>query len=398
MLHGATHNMISSAVPQSGGVPEAAWDEADRAMMRQAIGVAWGGAGRTGANPMVGAVVVTDGGVVGEAFHRQAGIAHAERVALDIAGERARGGTLYASLEPCSHHGRTPPCVDRIVESGVARVVVAAPDPDARVRGRGIAALRARGIQVDVGCLVESALLDNLAYVRDRLAPGPTVTLKIALSADGMVARARGRRDDVTGVEARRDVHLLRAAHDAVVVGVETALVDDPRLDCRLLAASPDRDPVPVVLDSNLRLPPDNAWSRAGREYIVVAGPDADSGRAQRLQGGGGRVVRVAGGATGGVDIRAAFEALNAMGLARILVEGGPRVFASVVDAGCWDALWTYRAPVSFGRDGVALGRSPDELGRRVDIDRIGNDERVRAINPPRVDPLLERLRALVGW
>jgi diaminohydroxyphosphoribosylaminopyrimidine deaminase/5-amino-6-(5-phosphoribosylamino)uracil reductase len=227
--------------------------------------------------------VVSAGREVASGHHRRFGDAHAEVLALDGAGERARGATLYVSLEPCAHHGHTPPCVDRILAAGIARVVAPAPDPDARVNGRGIARLRERGIRVDVGGEATAAVLENLGYYRQRLGLGPTVTLKIAASADGMAARARGQRDDVTGAAARREVHGLRALHDAVVVGVETALIDRPRLDCRLLEGGVDREPMPVVIDTHLRTEADNAWSRAGRPFVVVTGPHVDA-RSKRAE------------------------------------------------------------------------------------------------------------------
>ncbi len=374
------------------GTP-AAWTEADVDAMRHAVRLAWRGAGRTETNPIVGSVVVADGVTVGAGFHREDGIAHAEIVALQRAGARARGATLYASLEPCVHYGKTPPCVDRIIESGIARVVVATLDPDPRVRGRGVDMLRAAGIRVDVGCLGGSALLDTLGYYRDRLGLGGTVTLKAAVSSDGMVARASGRRDDVTGEAARRDVHALRALHDAVIVGIETALVDRPRLDCRLLDPRPAADPVPVVLDSNLRLPATNPWSDAGREYLVIARAGADASRASALEASGGRVVWCPAG-PGGVDVAAALAELRARGLARVLVEGGPRVLASFHASNQWDALWVYRSPAVFGSAGVPLSPLP---GRECDVSTVGDDERRRFVNAERFDAMLDRLDALLG-
>jgi diaminohydroxyphosphoribosylaminopyrimidine deaminase/5-amino-6-(5-phosphoribosylamino)uracil reductase len=307
---------------------------------------------------------------------------HAEVVALDQAGDAARGATLYVSLEPCAHHGRTPPCVDRIIQSGVSRVVCPAIDPDGRVRGRGIAALRAAGIRVDVGCLSDAAILDTLAFYRDRLELGGTVSLKMAISEDGMVARARGRRDDVTSEAARADAHALRAVHDAVVVGIETVLVDQPRLDCRLLADAVDREPVPVVLDTHARMPVDNVWARTGREYVVVCSHDADATRVAALQRAGAHVVR-ANASAGGVDVGDVLRALSRAGLRRVLVEGGPRVFWSFVDAGAWDAAWCYRSASTFGPGGVGLFRAPAERfpGRLVDETTMGNDRRLGYVN-----------------
>jgi diaminohydroxyphosphoribosylaminopyrimidine deaminase/5-amino-6-(5-phosphoribosylamino)uracil reductase len=202
-----SNRLIDDPNPPSPSTPAVAWSALDGEAMNRARDLARSGAGRTGPNPIVGAVVIREGREVGSGYHGRLGDLHAEVVALDQAGDAARGATLYVSLEPCAHHGRTPPCVDRIIQSGVSRVVCPAIDPDGRVRGRGIAALRAAGIRVDVGCLSDAAILDTLAFYRDRLELGGTVSLKMAISEDGMVARARGRRDDVTSEAARADAH-----------------------------------------------------------------------------------------------------------------------------------------------------------------------------------------------
>ena len=367
----------------------------DRTFLNRARELARLGAGRTGSNPIVGAVAVKDGAVVATGFHREQGDRHAECLALERAGERARGATLYVTLEPCVHQGRTPPCVDGIIRSGVARVVCPSIDPDPRVRGRGAAALRAAGVQVDVGCAAEAAILDNMPFFHDRLGIPETITLKAAVSADGMVARARGRRDDVTSEAARRDVHALRALHDAVVIGIETLLIDSPRLDCRLLADAVDRDPIPVVLDTHARTPLDTVWSREGREFIVVCSTQAETARVEALSRVGARVVRVSAGSDG-VDVRGVVRALAAEGLSRILVEGGPRVFRSFVAAGEWDLLWLYRSPQEFGESGVPLFTSREQKipGRVVDDIAIGDDRRLGFVNEPRWSALIEALAA----
>jgi diaminohydroxyphosphoribosylaminopyrimidine deaminase/5-amino-6-(5-phosphoribosylamino)uracil reductase len=205
----SSNNLTNRLIDDSDARPsvESAWRPLDRESMTRARALARLGCGRTGPNPIVGAVVVRDGREIGSGFHRRHGDVHAEVAALDAAGDAARGATLYVTLEPCAHHGHTPPCVDRIIHSGIVRVVFPAIDPDSRVRGRGLSALRAAGVQVDVGCLADAAILDALGFYRDRLELTPTVVLKMAVTEDGMVARARGRRDDVTGTEARTDVH-----------------------------------------------------------------------------------------------------------------------------------------------------------------------------------------------
>lgn len=354
------------------------------------------GAGRTGPNPIVGAVVVKDGDVVATGFHREQDDTHAEVVALDRAGELARGATLYVTLEPCAHQGRTPPCIDRILRSGVARVVCPSIDPDARVRGRGVAALRANGVHVDVGCQADACILDALPFFHDRLGYSSTVTLKMAVSSDGMVARAPGRRDDVTSEEARRDVHALRAMHDAIVIGIETLLIDGPRLDCRFLPNGVDRDPVPVVLDTHARTPLDTVWSREGREFIVVCSTEAETTRLDALSRVGARIVRVRESACG-LDVSETVRALAAERRSRILVEGGPNVFKSFVHAGQWDALWLYRSPRAFGPAGVPLFTSPLESisGRVVDDTAIGEDRRVGSVNDARWSAMVEALASV---
>lgn len=356
----------------------------DEMFMRRALDLAWRGAGRTHPNPMVGAVVVSGGMVVGEGFHARCGHAHGEVAALDAAGERARGATIYVTLEPCAHHGRTPPCVARILESGVRRVVIPTLDPDKRVFGRGVEALRAGGVRVEVGCLPGPAVALNLGYYRNRLGLAQTVTLKMASTMDGKIASAPGRRDDITGAAARRMVHAMRALHDCVVVGVDTVRVDNPRLDCRLADTDPQqplRLPVPVVLDTGLRLPPGNRWAVEERPYIVVAGPDAPSGRARALEATGARVLRcpaAAGGA--GVSVRGALDALHAAGLERILVEGGAGVFTSFVESGCWDAFYLFQSTKLFGEGAVPLMRASRASrgdiidGLLVDSTDVGGD------------------------
>ena len=350
--------------------------------MNRARDLARLGSGRTGPNPIVGAVVVRDGVDVGSGYHRRHGDAHAEVVALDQAGEAARGATLYVTLEPCAHQGRTPPCVDRIVESGVVRVVCPAVDPDPRVRGRGIERLRGAGIRVDVGCLADAAILDALGFYRDRLAFPTTVSLKMAVSADGMVAGEPGRRTDVTDEPARADAHALRAVHDAIVVGIETVRIDQPRLDCRLLAGGVDRDPVPVVLDTHARTPLDTEWARARRDFVVVCAPDADRARVEALKKTGARVLN-ARSTPRGLDVGDVVRALAGLGLRRILVEGGPRVFWSFVDFGAWDAAWLYRSGRAIGPAGVPLFRSEGERfpGRAVDERVIAEDRRFGFVN-----------------
>ena len=347
---------------------------------------------------MVGAVVVCAGRELASAYHHRCGEAHAEVLALSVAGDAARGADLYVSLEPCAHQGRTPPCVEAIVAAGIARVVIPALDPDPRVRGWGVAWLRSRGVRVEVGCDASAAVLDNHGYYHDRLGRTTTVTLKMATSSDGMIARAPGRRDPVTGDAALLDVHRLRAVHDAIVVGIETASIDRPRLDCRRLPDGVDREPTPVVLDTTLRLPADNAWAAAGREYIVVTGVNADAGRARAIEATGGRVIRCERSGDG-IRIAHAIERLAEIGFARILIEGGARVFRSALAEEAWDAAWLYHADTEFGPGGVVLaGIDADRvalaLGAAVDETRIGDDVRRRHARAGSWNDLVSRLAA----
>ena len=349
------------------------------------------GAGRTWTNPMVGAVVVRDGEVVASAYHRRLGEAHAETLVLAAAGNRARGATLYVSLEPCAHHGHTPPCVESVLAAGIERVVIPAPDPDARVAGLGIETLRARGVHVDVGCGAAHAILDNHGYYHDRLGMARTVTLKIATSLDYKVSRAPGQRDRITGDPAQLDTHRLRAVQDAIVIGATTARVDRPLLDCRLLEAGVDHEPAIVVFDTELSLASDATWPAPGRDYVVVCRGDADESRARMIEARGGRVVRCR--PFGRlVDVNDALEKLGALGFRRILVEGGAHLMMSFVMAQAWDALWHYQSHEQFGPGGVGVNALPT-WGLAVDEMPLGDDTRRRYVHAAS----WERLTAALG-
>jgi diaminohydroxyphosphoribosylaminopyrimidine deaminase/5-amino-6-(5-phosphoribosylamino)uracil reductase len=381
-------------------MPVAGWTPADLAFMAQARALARLGAGRTWTNPMVGAVVVSGDEVIASAYHHRLGEAHAETLALAEAGARARGATLYVSLEPCAHQGRTPPCVEGILAAGIARVVVPAPDPDARVAGLGIETLRARGVQVDAGCDFGAAILDNHGYYHQRLGIPRTVTLKMATSRDGMVARAEGQRDRITGEAAQIDTHRLRAVSDAIVIGAETARIDRPRLDCRRLESGVDKEPAVVVFDTHLSLVSDTTWPAHDRGVIVVCGEHADGSRVRTIEARRGRVVQCAH-RNDMVDVNDAIEKLAALGFARLLVEGGPRLLASFIDAGAWDVLWHYGADVEFGAGGVPMldARTRDtfesQRGARVDELALGGDVRRRYVNAASWGRLLGGLAGL---
>lgn len=321
------------------------------------LGTRWRGA--SGPNPAVGALLVRDDGrgprIVGRGATARGGRPHAEALALDEAGELARGATAYVSLEPCAHHGQTPPCALRLVEAGIARVVTAIEDPDPRVAGRGHAILREAGIEVVTGVLqdeAERALRGFLTRIR---LGRPAVTLKLAVSRDGMIAGPGGRTVAITGPEALAASHMLRATHDAILVGIGTALADDPRLTCRLPGVA-DRSPARVVLDTRLRLPADSKLlaDAPGIPLHVFAGPDAPEEAEAALVASGATVHRIGGADEGAVPLLAVLERLAEEGGGRVLVEGGAAVYRSVLEADLADEVVVFRAPREIGSDGLA--------------------------------------------
>lgn len=337
--------------------------------MRAALALAARGLGNVAPNPAVGCVIVAGGRTVGRGFTQPGGRPHAEAVALAQAGPLARGATAYVTLEPCSHHGKTPPCADALIAAGVSRVVVATGDPDERVAGRGLQRLRDAGISVETGLCAAEAERQNEGFLTVQRQRRPMVTLKLALSLDGRIATGNGRSKWITGPEARRYVHLMRAEHDAIAIGIGTALADDPELTCRLpgLAAhSPHR----VIFDSRLRLPPSSRLADASRTATsVVTLTGADPVRRAALEGAGIEVLELPAGTEGGVDLRAALEALADRGVTRLMLEGGGILAAAFLKAGLVDALTIFTAPVVLGGDGypaiASLGLDDPGLGAR---------------------------------
>jgi diaminohydroxyphosphoribosylaminopyrimidine deaminase/5-amino-6-(5-phosphoribosylamino)uracil reductase len=326
------------------------------------------GAGQTTPNPMVGAVVVRGGRVVGRGYHTRAGAPHAEAVALAQAGTRARGGVLYVNLEPCCHFGRTPPCVDALIGAGVREVVACMRDPDPRVRGRGFQALRAAGIRVRCGALRDSARRLNEDFVRRAATGRPFVTLKAGMSVDGRIATRSGESKWITSTQARAAGRDLRLRHDAVLVGVNTVLRDDPRLTARPSRNGGSRGaealgPVRVVLDARLRTPPRaRLFSGGGPAVIIVALRGAAAARRRRLERKGALVLE-APGRHGRVAVGGVLRELLRRGIGSVLVEGGSEVLGAVLDARLADRLVLFMAgrvvggrgakPV-FGAQGVA--------------------------------------------
>jgi diaminohydroxyphosphoribosylaminopyrimidine deaminase/5-amino-6-(5-phosphoribosylamino)uracil reductase len=328
---------------------------ADERFMRLALTLGRRGLGRTWPNPAVGAVVVRDGVIVGRGWTQPGGRPHAEPEALARAGEAARGATLYVTLEPCSHFGKSPPCVDAVIASGTARVVSAIEDPNPEVAGQGHARLRAAGITVDVGLGAAEAARDHAGHFRRIRDKRPHVILKLAVSADDKIGAAGHKPVAITGEAARARVHLLRAQCDAILVGINTVLADDPLLNCRLPGMEV-RSPVRLVLDRALRIPGTSRLVHSAREtpLWVITSDLSEAPAAMKLGAAGAQVIRVAATANPhGLDLPAVLRALSEKGVTRLMVEGGSRVASSFVAAGLIDEVWLLRGPDVVGADGV---------------------------------------------
>ncbi|MGF6309712.1 diaminohydroxyphosphoribosylaminopyrimidine deaminase/5-amino-6-(5-phosphoribosylamino)uracil reductase [Bradyrhizobium sp. i1.8.4] len=334
---------------------------ADLRFMQLALALGRRGLGRTWPNPAVGAVIVKDGVIVGRGWTQAGGRPHAEVEALRRAGDAARGATLYVTLEPCSHFGRSPPCADAVVAAGLARVVSAIEDPNPEVAGKGHAKLRAAGIAVDVGLCAAEAARDHAGHLRRITDKRPHVILKLALSADDKIAGSGRKPIAITGEAARTRAHLLRAQSDAILVGIGTVKADDPLLTCRLPGMAA-RSPVRVVLDRALRISGDSRLVHSAREtpLWVMTSDMAEAPAAVKLGAAGAQVIRVAASAPAGLDVPAALHALAQKGITRLMVEGGSRVAGSFIAAGLVDEIWLLRGPDPIGADGVpALDAMP---------------------------------------
>jgi diaminohydroxyphosphoribosylaminopyrimidine deaminase/5-amino-6-(5-phosphoribosylamino)uracil reductase len=322
----------------------------DARWMRRAVALAERALGRTSPNPAVGAVLVRGGRVVGEGWTRPVGGPHAEVVALRRAGTRARGATLYVTLEPCSHHGRTPPCAAAVIAAGVARVVVAVGDPNPRVRGRGFRALARAGVDVTTGVLAAEAGTVSTWFRHCIVRRRPFVLLKLAASLDGRIATSTGQSRWISGPAARRWVHELRNRMDAVMVGSGTVLADDPALTCRIRGG---RDPLRVVVDGGLRTPTRSRLVRqpSAARTIVATTPRAPAGRKRALERAGADVIVVPGrGAR--VDLAALLGLLAERGVVSVLVEGGGDLAAALLRARLVDRVAVVTAPMFLGGDG----------------------------------------------
>lgn len=354
----------------------------DERYMRMALGLAARGLGNTWPNPAVGCVIVRDGRVVGRGWTQVGGRPHAETVALQQAGEAAAGATAYVTLEPCSHHGKTPPCTDALIEAGISRCVIALQDPDPRVSGAGLERLREAGIAVDMGCLENAAANLNAGFLTARELGRPFVTLKLAVSLDGRIGTHTGNSKWITSPVSRQRSHLLRARHDAVMIGSNTAVQDDPDLTCRL-PGLPMRPPVRVILDGRLRLSLTARVVRTARQVPtwLVTREDVDGPRRRAFEECGLEIIPVRPDQAGYPDLGLALQAMAERGITRLLVEGGGRLAASLVRADLVDSMVWFRSPGVIGGDGLpsvaafgvdSVAEAP--RWRRVKADILGDD------------------------
>ncbi|MBK1650120.1 bifunctional diaminohydroxyphosphoribosylaminopyrimidine deaminase/5-amino-6-(5-phosphoribosylamino)uracil reductase RibD [Rhabdochromatium marinum] len=372
----------------------------DARLMAQALRLAERGLYTTDPNPRVGCVIARDGQVIAQAWHARAGEPHAEPLALEQAGPDARGATVYVTLEPCCHHGRTPPCTEALIKAGVARVVVAMQDPNPRVAGQGIAGLRAAGIEVDTGLMQDEALALNPGFVQRMQQGRPWVRSKLAMSLDGRTAMASGESRWITGEAARADVQRLRARSSAIVTGIGTVLADDPRLNVRQLpdaAAAPDaiapesRQPLRVVLDSQLRLPPTAQLLKVPGQLLVFTTQEPAHPHWPALEAAGAEVMQASPSAEGRVDLGEVLRELAWRECNEVLIEAGPVLAGAALQAGYIDELWLYWAPHLMGDAARGLFHLPglECMDQRIGLEllevrAVGNDCRLRLRPQPR--------------
>ncbi len=360
-----------------------AFSAADHDHMLTALTLARRGLGRTAPNPAVGCVLVAGNRVIARGWTQPGGRPHAEAMALTQAGGRAFDCTAYVTLEPCSHHGKTPPCADALIAAGVRRVVIACGDPDPRVSGRGITRLRQAGISVEEGLLRAEAETVNEGFLLRITLGRPMVTLKLATSLDGMLAAHTGHSQWITGNSARAAGQMLRAEHDAILIGANTALMDDPSLTCRLPGLE-DRSPQRVVMDSRLRLPLTATLVRTARQtptLVFCVNTGLDQMRLEAFRACGVEVVPLSPTPDGQPDPVAALAVLGERGITRVLVEGGARMAATLIEADLVDRIAWFRAPTVIGGDGLAaiaaLGLARVDVAprfSRLDIQYLDTD------------------------
>ena len=351
--------------------------------MRLALQEANKGRGRTSPNPCVGAIIVRDNVVVGKGYHRKAGTPHAEVNAIEDAGSSTVGATIYVTLEPCNHTGRTPPCTKAIVDAGLSRVVVGMTDPNPSVIGGGCAYLLSQGLIVESGVLDDECRSINRPFIKHSTTGMPWVVMKAGMSLDGKITYVPGKSGRITGDKSKRVTHELRNSLDAILIGVDTAIIDDPSLTARLSGTNDVRDPVRVILDTNLRLSPDANILRqqSDAQTWIYCGPDASSDLKDRLLEAGALVFPVNVSSEGWLDIRTVFSHLGANGITSVLVEGGASIHGSMFANDLVDEVYLFTAPVFIGDKGTALlagcsAMSSDNCPRieTIDCRMLGDD------------------------
>jgi len=353
----------------------------DHRYMALALALGRRGLGRAWPNPAVGAVVVGGGHIVGRGWTQAGGRPHAEIEALRRAGTVAHGATLYVTLEPCSHHGKSPPCADAVIASGIARVVSAMEDPNPEVAGRGHARLRGAGIAVDVGIEAAAARRDHAGHIRRMRDGRPHVTLKLAISADSKAAGASRQRVAITGKSVRDQVHLMRARSDAIMIGIGTVFADDPVLTCRLPGMA-ELSPLRVVLDSGLRLPMQSRIleTARGTPLWIIAGENSPAASETALRERGAEVLRVAE-KEGRLELREALKILATRGITRLMIEGGPAVASGLIEADLIDEAVLFHSPMVIGEEGLpALEPRASKLLnqhlKRISSEPVGPDRK----------------------
>lgn len=347
----------------------------DRRYMKKALELAALGRGRTSPNPMVGSVVVKGGSIIGEGYHHKVGGPHAEVHALKAAGRDAEGATLYVTLEPCSHHGRTPPCSEAIIKAGIARVVTAMPDPNPLVSGRGLAKLRRAGIEVSVGLMEKEARELNEVFLKYIVTKRPFLLLKAAMTLDGKIATHSGNSRWVTGEEARSYVHRLRDEYTAIMVGIGTVLADNPALTSRLPDNS-GHDPIRIVVDSKGRLPLDARvlTQESNAQTIVAVTRQASREKLDKLEAAGAQILMVAEDSSGRVDLYHLMELLGQREISSILLEGGAEINSAALAAGIVDKVAMFIAPKLIGgREAVGPvgGAGVETMEQALQLDNI---------------------------
>jgi diaminohydroxyphosphoribosylaminopyrimidine deaminase / 5-amino-6-(5-phosphoribosylamino)uracil reductase len=355
----------------------------DTYYMNLALNLARGTLGQTAPNPVVGAVVVKDNQILGMGAHLKAGEPHAEVHAIRMAGDRAKDATLYVTLEPCSHHGKTPPCADLVVQTGIKKVFVATTDPNPQVSGFGIEKLKVAGIEVEVGLQQEEARELNKMFFYNISTGLPYVTLKSAISMDGKIATSTGESKWITGEEARNDVHHFRHQHDAILVGVNTVLKDDPSLTTRL--ENGGKNPIRIILDTHLRTP---LQAIIVTDLLaptwIVTGPDVDSKLEKEFTAMGIKIIKMG---EMKIQIKEMLKVIGEMGITSLFVEGGSEIHGSFLKEHAYQQVITYMAPkliggklapTSFGGEGILTMDEVVSLEIKK-IDRVGNDIRIIA-------------------